>query len=107
MSEILTPGLRERLRRTEERVEELGRLMSDPATVTDRNKMRRLGQELAQLEPVVAGISELRRAETARAGDNRQAEIVDSQKRKAREEQVVTPIYRGSRAERYGERSRQ
>lgn len=75
MSDILTPGLRERLRRTEERALELGRLMSDPATVTDRNRMRQLGQEHAQLEPVVAGIADLRRAETAR---DQARQLVDS-----------------------------
>ena len=63
---VLTKGLRERLDQVGERYEEIGRLMSDPATVTDRRRMRELGQEHARLEPVVAAIAGLRRAETAR-----------------------------------------
>jgi peptide chain release factor 1 len=72
---VLTRGLRDRLAQIEERYEELGRLMSDPSVVTDRNRMRELGQEHAQLEPVIATIAELRRAEAAR---DQARELVDS-----------------------------
>ncbi len=66
MTDGLTPGLRGRLAQIEHRHDEIGRLMSDPAVVTDRRKMRELGQEYAQLDAVMTTISELRRAETAR-----------------------------------------
>ena len=46
--------LRERLRRMEERLQELDRALLDPAVVSDPQQLRRLGQERAELEPVVA-----------------------------------------------------
>jgi len=63
---VLSRGLRDRLARIEERYDEVGRLMSDPAVVTDRQRLRELGQEHAQLAPVIELIGQLRRAEGAR-----------------------------------------
>jgi len=62
----LTPGLRARLARIERRYEQIGELMSDPSVVGDRRRMRELGQEHAQLGPVVAAVAELRTAEAER-----------------------------------------
>ncbi len=63
MSEILTPGLRRRLAQVEERYDELARLISDPATTSDRDRIREVGQELASLTPIVDAVRELRAAE--------------------------------------------
>ena len=63
MSEILTPGLRRRLTRVEERYDELGRLMADPETTASHERIREVGQELAQLQPVVDTVRALRAAE--------------------------------------------
>ena len=62
-SELLTPGLRRRLAQVEERHEELGRLMSDPATTSDPNRIRDVGRELSSLTPIVETLRELRAAE--------------------------------------------
>jgi len=59
----LSPGLRKRLAGVVSRHEELGRLMSDPEVTGDRDRLRSVGQEYAQLEPVVQAITDLRRAE--------------------------------------------
>ena len=53
MTELLTPGLRRRLAQVEERYDELGRLMSDPATTSDPNRIRDVGRELSSLTPIV------------------------------------------------------
>jgi peptide chain release factor 1 len=87
---LLTPGLRDRLLQTESRYEELGRLMSDPATVTDRNRMRQLGQEHAQLEPVVAAIAELRRAETTRDQARQLIDTDDPEMRELARDELAT-----------------
>jgi len=63
MSEILTPGLRRRLTRVEERYDELGRLMADPETTASHERIREVGQELAQLQPVVDTVRALRAAQ--------------------------------------------
>jgi peptide chain release factor 1 len=63
MSELLTAGLRRRLSQIEERYDELGRLMSDPATTSDPNRIREVGQELASLEDVVDTVRRMRAAE--------------------------------------------
>ncbi|HYK97105.1 MAG TPA: peptide chain release factor 1 [Candidatus Acidoferrales bacterium] len=63
MSELLTAGLRRRLSQIEERYDELGRLMSDPATTSDPNRIREVGQELASLEDVVDTVRQMRAAE--------------------------------------------
>ena len=44
MTVVLSPGLRDRLAQIERRHEDVGRLMSDPAVVTDRRKMRGVAQ---------------------------------------------------------------
>ena len=63
MTDLLTPGLRRRLAQVEERYDELGRLMSDPATTSDPNRIREVGRELASLEDVVATVRLMRAAE--------------------------------------------
>jgi len=59
----LTAGLRHRLEQVEKRYDELGRLMSDPGTTSDRARLRAVGQEYAALEPIVATVRDLRAAE--------------------------------------------
>ncbi len=63
MSEPLTPGLRRRLAKVEERYDELGRLMADPATTASHERIREVGRELAALQPVVDAVRALRAAE--------------------------------------------
>ncbi|HEV8671053.1 MAG TPA: peptide chain release factor 1 [Candidatus Limnocylindria bacterium] len=63
MSQMLTPGLRRRLAKVEERYDELGRLMADPETTASHERIREVGQELAQLQPVVDTVRALRAAE--------------------------------------------
>ena len=63
MSESLTPGLRRRLAKVEARYDELARLMADPETTTNHDRLREVGQELAQLTPVVDTVRALRDAE--------------------------------------------
>jgi peptide chain release factor 1 len=82
MTLVLSPGLRDRLAQIEQRHDEIGRLMSDPAVVTDRRRMRELGQEYAQLDSVMTTIAELRRAEAAR---DQARELVDSDDAEMRE----------------------
>jgi peptide chain release factor 1 len=71
---VLSRGLRDRLAQIEQRYDEIGRLMSDPGVVGDRNRMRALGQEHAQLGPVITTIGQLRTAEAAR---DQARELVD------------------------------
>ena len=59
----LSPKLRARLDHLVARHDELGRLLSDPAVTGDRDRLRAVGQEFAQLEPVVASINALASAE--------------------------------------------
>ncbi|GAC1460609.1 MAG: peptide chain release factor 1 [Candidatus Limnocylindrales bacterium] len=59
----LTAGLRHRLEQVEARYDELGRLMSDPETTSDRARLRAVGQEYSALEPIVATVRDLRAAE--------------------------------------------
>ena len=75
MSELLTPGLRRRLAEIEARYDELARLASDPATLSDPNRIREVGQELAGLEQVVETVKGLRGAE-ARVAEAQQ--LIDS-----------------------------
>ncbi|HKY50788.1 MAG TPA: peptide chain release factor 1 [Candidatus Limnocylindria bacterium] len=75
MSEPLSPGLLRRLAKVEERYEELGRLMADPETTASRDRIREVGQELAQLQPVVDAVRALRDAERRL---NEARELVDS-----------------------------
>ena len=58
--EILTPGLRRRLAQIEERYDELGKAMSDPATTSDPHRIREVGQELARVESLAGEIAHLR-----------------------------------------------
>src|SRR5712692_3065005 len=62
-TEMLTPGLRRRLAQVELRYDELGKLMSDPATTSDPNRIRDVGRELSSLTPIVETLRELRAAE--------------------------------------------
>ena len=64
----LSPGLQKRLAGLVARYEELGRLMSDPEVTGDRDRLRSVGQEYRQLEPIVETITELRRHEQTLAG---------------------------------------
>jgi peptide chain release factor 1 len=61
--DLLTPGLRRRLAQIEERYDELGQAMADPATTSDPNRIREVGQELASLTAVVDTVRSLRTAE--------------------------------------------
>jgi peptide chain release factor 1 len=63
MTDVLTPGLRRRLEGVEGRYDELERAVSDPATTSDRNRIREVGQELSSLAPIVETIRSLRDAE--------------------------------------------
>src|SRR5207237_10726249 len=63
MTDTLTAGLRKRLNKVEERYDELGRSLSDPATTSDPSRLRSLGQAFAALEPVVDTLRSLRAAE--------------------------------------------
>src|SRR5512133_379047 len=63
MTDLLTPGLRKRLAQIEERYDELARLMGDPSTTSDRDRIRAVGQELSSLTPIVETVRELRAAE--------------------------------------------
>jgi peptide chain release factor 1 len=71
MTDVLTPGLRRRLEGVEDRYEELERSVGDPATTSDRNRIREVGQELSTLAPIVETIRSLRDAE-ARLAEARQ-----------------------------------
>lgn len=59
----LSPGLRRRLADIERRYDDLARQLSLPETARDPATLRRLGQELATLEPIVETTRELRRIE--------------------------------------------
>ena len=73
--DLFTPGLRRRLAQIESRYDELARLMSDPVTTADPNRIREVGQEFASLEAVVETVRELRAAE-ARVREAQ--ELIDS-----------------------------
>ena len=51
----MNPSIRHKLDHLAERFEEITALMADPDTQSDANRFRQLGQEYAQLEPVVEG----------------------------------------------------
>ena len=72
----LSPKLRSRLAQIEQRHEELGRLMSDPSVTGDRDRLRSVGQEYAQLEAIVDTIRRLRDAEQ-RVADARELQEGD------------------------------
>jgi peptide chain release factor 1 len=75
VSEPLTPGLSRRLAKVEERYDELTRLAADPETTASHDRIREVGQELAQLQPVVDTVRGLRLAD-ARLEESRG--LVDS-----------------------------
>ena len=75
MSE-LSAKLRGRLTQIEERHDELGRSMSDPSVTGDRERLRSVGQEYAQLEAIVDTIKRLREAEQ-RVADARELQQGD------------------------------
>ena len=72
----LSPKLRSRLAQIEQRHDELGRLMSDPSVTGDRDRLRSVGQEYAQLEAIVDTIRRLRDAER-RVADARELQLGD------------------------------
>jgi peptide chain release factor 1 len=79
--------LRRRLEAVERRYDELERLVSDPETTSDRNRIREVGQELSSLAPIVETIRSLRDAERRLAEAQQLAEGDDADMRDlAREE---------------------
>jgi len=72
----LSAGLRDRLGQIEARHDELGRAMSDPSVTGDRDRLRAVGQEYAQLDAVVDTIRRLRAAER-RAAEARELQEGD------------------------------
>ena len=90
MSEPLTPGLRRRLTKVEERYDELNRLMADPETTANRDRIREVGQELAQLQPVVDTVRGLRDAERRLTEARELVDSDDSDLRDIAREDVAT-----------------
>jgi peptide chain release factor 1 len=72
----LSAKLRGRLTQIEERHDELGQAMSDPNVTGDRDRLRSVGQEYAQLEAIVDTIRRLRDAEQ-RVADARELQQGD------------------------------
>jgi peptide chain release factor 1 len=72
----LSAKMRGRLSQIEARRDELGRSMSDPSVTGDRDKLRAVGQEYAQLEEIVDTIRRLREAEK-RVADARELQLGD------------------------------
>ena len=68
--------------------DEVGRQLGTPEVLTDPNQLRRLGRELARLEPVVAAYRELGdvREQLAGARDMLHAETDEAMKSMARDE---------------------
>ncbi len=52
----------EKLEKIAERFEEIQRLLSDPAVITDQQRFRELGKELRTLEPIVKSFSSYKKA---------------------------------------------
>ena len=59
---MLSPNLLRKLESLAERHEEVGRMLSDPAVISDNARFRELSQEYARLDPVAAGLAALRQA---------------------------------------------
>ena len=59
---MLSPNLLRKLESLAERHEEVGRMLSDPAVISDNTRFRELSQEYARLDPVAAGLAALRQA---------------------------------------------
>jgi peptide chain release factor 1 len=81
-------GLDAKLGEVARQYDELQAELAQPETVTDPNALRRLGRELARLEPVVAAFRELEgvRAELAGARQLRESEADDEMRTLARDE---------------------
>ena len=58
----MTPNLRRKLEALAERHEEVGRLLAEPSVLSDNVRFRTLSKEFAQLEPVVAALSQHKQA---------------------------------------------
>ena len=89
MTEVLTPGLRKRLVKVEERFDELGRQLANPATTSDPTRIKSVGQELAALEPVVGTVRSLRAAEKRLADARELADGDDADLRDLAREEVA------------------
>ena len=80
------PNILTKLAELRERHEELNALLSDPDTAADPDKLRRYGQELSQLEPIVANLGEHERISgeladlDAFADDPEMAELAKSER---------------------------
>ena len=59
---MLSPNLLRKLESLAERHEEIGRMLSDAAVISDNTRFRELSQEYARLDPVAAGLTALRQA---------------------------------------------
>ena len=81
-------GLDAKLAGLARQYDEVGRQLGTPEVLTDPNQLRRLGRELARLEPVVEAYRELMdvREQLAGARDMLHAETDDDMKAMAREE---------------------
>jgi peptide chain release factor 1 len=81
-------GLDAKLADLARQYDEVGRLLGTPEVLSDPNQLRRLGRELARLEPVVAAYRELDdvRAQLDGARQLREHESDDEMKAMAREE---------------------
>src|SRR5712691_6190885 len=89
MTEALSPGLRKRLLKVEERFDELGRQLASPATTSDPARIKSVGQELAALEAVVETVRSLRAAEKRLAGARELADGDDADLRDLAREEVA------------------
>jgi peptide chain release factor 1 len=54
----MTPSLRRKLEALSERREEVGRLLAEPGTAADPKRLRELGREYAQLEPMALALAD-------------------------------------------------
>ena len=68
MSTLLDPRMRQRILDAEERLAEVDRALSDPAVLSDPNKLKELGRERSRLDPVVRTGKELLDAVEEHAG---------------------------------------
>ena len=64
----MNPSIEGKLERIAERFEEITALLSDPEIQNDQNRFRSLGQEYAQIEPVVVGYRRYQSLEEEIAG---------------------------------------
>jgi peptide chain release factor 1 len=87
---MLTPGLRRRLEKVVERYEELGRLMAAPETTASHDRIRQVGQEIAQLQPVVDTVKAHRDAERRVAEAHELVESDDADLRDIAREDLAT-----------------